>query len=231
MNLRDVIPGLVSIVLPVKDGEQHLAAALESVRAQTYEAFEIVVVDDGSTDRSAEVARSFTGVRVVSQPNAGVPVARNRGVSESRGEFVAFLDHDDEWTPQKLEVQVARLVYKPELGYVVARLEFVLEPGMQRPSWLRPELLVGPQPGRVPSNLLVRRAALDAVGPFRPELRHGDDVDWFTRAVDAGVQGEMVPEVLLRHRVRKGNLTANVEKSRADMFRALRASIVRKRGE
>src|SRR5262249_9200661 len=140
-------------------------------------------------------------------------------------------DHDDEWAPQKLEVQVARLMDKPELGYVVARLEFVLEPGMQRPNWLRPELLVGPQPGLVPSNLLARRAALDVVGPFRPEFRHSDDVDWFTRAIDAGVRGEMVPDALLRRRVRKGNLTANVEKSRAEMFRALRASIARKRGE
>ena len=166
MIIRDLVPGLVSVVLPVKDGEQHLAGALESVCAQTYEAVEVVVVDDGSTDRSAEVARSFAGVRVISQPNAGAPVARNRGVSESRGEFVAFLDHDDEWAPSKLKMQVAQLVDKPDLGYVIARLEFVLEPGMQRPSWLRPELLGGPQPGRVPSNLLVRRR----------RVRHGRSV-------------------------------------------------------
>lgn len=223
---------LVSVIVPVLDGESHIGAALESVLAQDHDAVEIVVVDDGSADRTGEIARSFEGVRVIRQENAGVAAARNRGVRESRGAYCAFLDHDDAWEPEKLRVQAAHLDAHPEIGFVVARLRFLLEAGATRPTWLRPELLEGPQPGRVPSNLMVRRRVFETVGPFRTTFQQGgEDVDWFARAADLDVRSEMLADALLLRRVHGDNVTGRVEASREDMFRALRESIARKRAK
>src|SRR5438552_10684660 len=100
---------LVSVIMPVYNGERYLAAAIRSVLAQTYTAAEVIVVDDGSTDDSAEIVHKFgTAVRYESQLHRGSPDAsRNRGVELARGEYLAFLDQDDLWTNNKLELQVA----------------------------------------------------------------------------------------------------------------------------
>jgi len=97
----------ISVIIPAYNSEVFLARALRSVEAQTFRDFEIVLVDDGSTDGTAEIARSFESVRYFHQPNQLQAVARNRGLAEARGELIAFLDADDEWLPEKLERQLA----------------------------------------------------------------------------------------------------------------------------
>src|SRR5438045_4181238 len=90
---------LVSVIMPVYNGAAYLAGALASISAQTYPRYELVVVNDGSTDDSAAIVQSFPNVRYVYQENQGIAAARNFGVSFSRGELVAFLDQDDYWAP------------------------------------------------------------------------------------------------------------------------------------
>jgi len=108
----------VSVIIPVHNGAEFVGRAIESVLAQTYDAVEIVAVDDGSTDESADVVRGFAGrVTLVSQSNLGVSRARNAGVNASSGTLVAFLDQDDWWRPSKVELQVARFS-DPEVGLV-----------------------------------------------------------------------------------------------------------------
>jgi glycosyltransferase involved in cell wall biosynthesis len=97
----------VSVIIPALNAEAFLARAVRSVEAQTYSDYEIIVVDDGSTDATAKVAQSFKSVRYFHQFNQYQAVARNRGLKEARGEMVAFLDADDEWLPEKLERQLA----------------------------------------------------------------------------------------------------------------------------
>ena len=100
-------PGLISCVIPVFNGERYLGEALESVLAQSYQPLEVIVVDDGSTDETAEVARRYgERVRYVWQPNAGETAARNLGLTAAHGEFIAFLDADDVWDSEKLERQI-----------------------------------------------------------------------------------------------------------------------------
>jgi glycosyltransferase involved in cell wall biosynthesis len=109
----------VSVVIPARDGEQHLVEAIESVLAQSRPPDEVVVVDDGSTDGTAAVARGFGAqVVVVSQPQLGVAPAVNRGVQESRGTLLAFVDADDLWLPGKLELQLTALRERAELEAV-----------------------------------------------------------------------------------------------------------------
>src|SRR5436853_749734 len=101
------MPSLVSVIIPVYNCEQYLAEAIQSVLAQTHPTIELIVVDDGSTDNSAAVAKSFAVVRYVFQRQGGPGAARNRGISLARGSFLAFLDADDVWVAGKLTRQLA----------------------------------------------------------------------------------------------------------------------------
>src|SRR3989442_14959767 len=117
-------PPSVSVVIPVYNGERYLVDAIQSVLDQTYQNFEVIVVDDGSTDGSAAVAKRFgEAIRFVHQANGGVCKARNTGIAAARGGYLAFLDQDDLWLPDKLAVQVAYLDSHPEVGAVYCQCQ------------------------------------------------------------------------------------------------------------
>ena len=97
---------LVSVIIPVYNGENYLSQAIDSVIDQTYSPIELIIVDDGSTDKSKEIASSYSQVNYVYQENQGVAIARNTGIFKSQGEYIAFLDQDDIWTANKLKLQV-----------------------------------------------------------------------------------------------------------------------------
>ena len=120
----------VTVIVAAYNGERFLSETLESVFAQDFDSFEVVFVDDGSQDRTGEIAQSFP-VRYVRQENRGLPVARNAGLALAGGELVAFLDDDDVLTPTKLSVQVRYLDEHPETGCVLGRQEWILEDGVE----------------------------------------------------------------------------------------------------
>jgi glycosyltransferase involved in cell wall biosynthesis len=219
---------LVSVVVPVYDGEQFLAAAIESALAQDYPRQEIVVVDDGSTDASAEIAAAYP-VTLLRQANAGVAGARNAGVAASHGELIAFLDQDDLWHEHKVSRQVAVLAARPSVGFALTQMEIVLEPGVPRPEWLDESMLDRPMGAPIPSALMVRRETFEVVGGFDPAYRITCDTDWLARAKDAGVESVEVDEPLLRYRIH----TRNGAHERDALFRelklALHASVRRQR--
>lgn len=220
---------LVSTIVPVYNGERFLAFALQSLFAQDYCPFEVIVVDDGSTDSSAAIAQSFKGVRYLSQPHAGVAAAKNTGIAAARGEFIAFLDHDDTWPPNKLSVQMGYLLQHPEVSCVFSRHHIFLEPGTPRPSWLKPEFLENDQVGAFACTMVVRRAVFDQIGLFNLDYQVGEDTDWIVRAKDAGVAMTILPDVLLYRRVHGSNISSLIKVHHATLTRILRASIERKR--
>lgn len=222
-------PGLVSTIIPVYNGEEFLARAIESVWAQNYRPLEVIVVDDGSSDGTASVARRWPEVRYLYQPNQGHGTAKNTGIARARGEYLAFLDADDWWKPEKLRLQVERLRSHPEAGYVICHARYVLECGATNLPGLKPELLQQPSPAFLPSALLVRRTTLATVGVFDPAFKDGNDSDWFFRAQDLGFPKMILPEVLLYRSIHGGNQSNRVEALRQDMLRLIRASIQRKR--
>jgi glycosyltransferase involved in cell wall biosynthesis len=225
-------PALVSCVVPVYNGELYLGEALESVLAQTYRPIEVIVVDDGSTDDTADVIASY-GDRVWSArlPNSGTPAARNLGLSLARGEFVAFLDADDLWHPEKLARQMARFQARPELDMCVTHAQNFWIPELsEEAARYQGRRFTQPLPGYVLQTLLVRRRFFDVVGPLDISLRLGDDNDWFLRAYDQGATVELLPEVLLYRRLHHANLTRRtIDQAPEALLRVVKKTLDRRR--
>jgi len=199
----------ISVVLPVYDGEHFLAEALESVRAQTRRADEVVVVDDGSTDRSAEILADYNEIKLIRQTHAGVAEARNVGVARTTGDVVVFLDQDDVWHPERLARAAAALESDAELGIVVCAQVNFLTPGMREtPEWLDPRMLGTRQHGFGANALMARRDVLSRVGAFDPSLVPLEDSEWLVRALDSGVRYLHLDEPLVRRRIHDRNLSA-----------------------
>lgn len=223
----------VSCIVPVYNGARFLGEGLDSILAQTHRDLEIIVVDDGSTDGSGDVARGFGDpVTVVRQDNAGPAAARNRGVAEATGDFVAFLDADDLWVETKLERQLARFQARPELGYSVTLTQNFWEDEVAEER----ERMTGharsrPIPGYVTLTLLTPRSWMQRVGGFDTGLAHGDAADWFRRADAAGAVGELLDEVLARRRLHRDNRSRRMaEGSRNEFLAMLKRKLDAERG-
>src|SRR4051794_11156145 len=164
----------IAVVIPVYNGERFVGEAIESVLAQSLPAAEVVVVDDGSSDRSAAVAEEFgPPVRVLRKPHRGVSAARNAGVAESGAELIAFLDADDRMKPDRLERQAAALAEAPARAIALGGGGGLSDPGLDPPPQ-RDEGRRSATP-YTPMTLLAPRDAFDQVGPFDETMRMGQD--------------------------------------------------------
>lgn len=219
---------LVSVIIPVCNGQQYLAEAIESALGQTYQPIEIIVVDDGSTDKSAEIAKSYDQVHYMFQPNQGVSVARNTGLSVAQGEFIAFLDADDQWAADKLSLQVNYLLSHPQVGCSITYQKIVLEPGATVPPLFKKELLDKDHPGYVPSTLMVRKTVFDQIGGFDPTyVNAGEDIEWFSRVKDAGIDMAILPETLLFRRMHNDNISLQRRPDFSQLLKTIKKSIDR----
>lgn len=214
---------VVSVVVPTHNGARFLAEAIGSVLAQSGPSIEVIVVDDGSQDGSARIAAAFGDpVRVVGQPRGGVASARNRGITSARGAFVAFLDHDDVWAPDKLERQMAAFAARASLEVCVGHIQRF------RGAWSGPdmELIGDPVPGFVTVTMLVRREAFDRVGLFNPLLEHSDTAEWLLRGEGIGLAVHLLPDVLTYHRSHETNTSLlSADRSRREFLRLAKARI------
>jgi glycosyltransferase involved in cell wall biosynthesis len=208
---------LVSVVVPVYNAEEFLRETLDSVFALDYEPFEVIVVDDGSTDASAAIAESYAGVRCIRQENRGPSEARNEGIRIARGEFVAFVDSDDVVLPDKLSVQVGYLLDHPDVTATLGRQVWITPP----PNAV-PDLVWGDLDGIPLLSMVIRRAALVEVGCFDPALRGPEDTDLLMRLREEGYQFIVLSEVVMRRRYHGGNLVAGrrVAATSLDLLRA-----------
>jgi glycosyltransferase involved in cell wall biosynthesis len=220
---------LVSVIIPVYNGGRYLRAALESVFAQTYRPFEVIVVDDGSVDDSGVIAQSFPEVRYMHQANQGVAAARNNGIDAARGELLAFLDQDDLWTPEKLKLQIGYLLSHPDLGYTLTHQQFFLDPGATLPAWFRKELLSLVHTGWVLGTLVVRRTAFEQVGNFATGYAAANDSDWFFRAKAAEIPMAVVPELLLLKRIHGANESGRAKEVLSELLKVVKSSLDRQR--
>ncbi len=222
----------ISVVIPVFNGERYLSAALDSAGAQSRPPLEIIVVDDGSTDGTAAILAARPDVRVLRQPNQGPAAARNRGLGVAVGDYVAMLDADDLWPPDRLDVLGAVLDNDPAVGVVWGTQQLLIEPGAPMPDWVPPGDPATLSPTELPrptGAFMARRAAFDAVGGYDPDLRHGEDSDWALRVKDLGIGWAMIDDVVLTRRLHEHNLTLDSNAQRRAMFAVLQRRAARRR--
>jgi glycosyltransferase involved in cell wall biosynthesis len=227
----------VTVVVPVYGVEQYIVAAVKSVLAQTYTHFELLIVDDGSPDRSIELCRQFTDprIKILQQPNGGPAAARNLGIYHAKGDYIAFLDGDDIWLPDKLAKHVAHLESSPEVGVSFCRSALINEAGtplgiyqvVTKLDRIRPIDLLCRTPisnGSVP---VIRREALEAIRYtvckdgqehvcyFNPDrqLHPSEDVEcWLRIAIKTPWTIAGIPEALTLYRVNSQGFSANLWK-------------------
>jgi glycosyltransferase involved in cell wall biosynthesis len=202
---------LVSVVVPVYNGDKFIGEAIASLRRQGHPNLEIIVVDDGSTDGTADVVAQAAGpdLHYIRQANSGPPAARNTGVRAARGAVLGFLDADDLWTDDKLALLLPRLMSDPEVDIVYGRTQIMVQSGntggkLMFTPYQEPKAALTLQGG------LFRSAVFQRVGLFDPEQRYADDVEWFLRAQDRGLKIVSYPEVTWYYRRHGQNITNQV---------------------
>ena len=190
---------MISVIIPLYNKAGSIAQALDSVLAQEYQDFEIVVVDDGSTDGGASVVENYGDacIRLVRQENAGVSAARNRGIEEARGEYVAFLDADDEWMPEYLSVQYELVQKYPQCDVFVTNYEFHNEDGVVTPTRINKlsfdtedgildnyfEVAISSTPPISSISIMMRKECMHKIGGFPVGVTLGEDLLTWARLV------------------------------------------------
>lgn len=227
--MRDSLP-LVSVIIPVFNC-RYLGDAVHSVMEQTYPFLEIIVVDDGSTDGSAEAAARLEKVKLLRTENRGVAAARNAGLRNCSGDFISFIDADDLWLKDKTAEQVAFLASHHEVDAVHGRFRNFFEKGAAMPPWVEREKFLDPGAGKLISlgTLLIRKKAAALAGWFDETFRAGEDLDWFARFVDKGIRVSFADRPVLLRRLHGGNISLARGQGRENLLRIFKATIDRKR--
>lgn len=205
----------VSVIIPTYNRADLIGETVESVLKQTFDDFEIIIVDDGSTDSTKKVVRGFNGpIKYIYQENRGRSYARNRGFEVSSGDYVCFLDSDDLLTPRMFERQVSLLDSNSNLGFVYSGYQFINQAGDILPQ---PEVYRGRQlrRGRIfrfliyfdfipPSTVMTRRSCIDQIGLFESSFEPAEDLDWLLR-MSSMYDTDYIPEPLFLFRKHDGN--------------------------
>ncbi len=233
----------VSVIIPVYGVERYISKTIESVLEQTYKDFELLIVDDGSPDRSVEICQRFTDPRIciIRQQNQGVCAARNAGIHQAQGEYLAFLDGDDLWLPEKLEKHVEHLESSPGVGVSFSRSAFIDEAGqplglyqLSELQGITPPYILYRNPIGNGSAPVIRRQALEAIKfqedfgtslkdcYFDEQLHHVEDIEcWLRIILQTNWQIEGIPEALTLYRVNPSGASTNLLKQFESLERVL----------
>ncbi|MCC7394933.1 MAG: glycosyltransferase family 2 protein [Sphingomonadaceae bacterium] len=214
----------ISIILPCHNGAAFIADALDSVLDQSRPADEIIVVDDGSADASAEICLSYgSRIRLIRQSRQGAGAARNVGVWASSGDIIGFLDADDSWPPDSVAMRLGQMAATGAdivFGQVRQCRDKV---GVAAPR-------IGPDmAGRLAGTMLVRRAIFEHVGGFDPSLPSGEVIEWTARAADAGAVMADCDALTLYRRVHGGNMMLHRPDASGEALTMLRQTLARRR--
>ena len=220
----------LSVVIPVRNGEKHLGATIESVLDEGFGSIEIIVVDDGSTDQSAAVAESFgQAVRCLRREARGLAAARNAGWTHALAPFVMHLDADDLVVPGSIALRLAVLTGNREVGIVTGHFESFFSDDLDAEARARIALPEGPRRGHIAGSSIVRRNLIDRVGPLDETIRGAADIDWYARATEAGIGIVVLPDIVLLRRIHGRNLNLTSSDQSIDRLRMVKAALDRRR--
>ncbi len=221
---------LVSVIIPVFNAELYVREAIQSVFDQTYRPIEVICVNDGSKDGSLQVLQSL-GEKITvidSKENGGIGEARNKGVHAAKGVYLAFLDADDVWKPEKLAVQMNQLKQNPQLDIVFTKLQCFLSPELSEEVKQLRYCPASPLAGIVAGTSLMKKDFFLKVGYFNPLLRIGEFIDWFSLAKSMGAVFDMLPDVFLLRRIHATNTGVFNRPFRKDFVKIIKESLERK---
>jgi glycosyltransferase involved in cell wall biosynthesis len=220
---------LVSAIIPVFNRQKYIAEAIDSVLAQTYDAIEIIVVDDGSSDDSAVIVKNYNSphIRYHYQKNQGISAARNKGVELAIGEFYAFLDSDDLWMPTKIERQLDAFRSNIELDLVFSKVSQFQEPGTSAKIKFDPNI----QMGIIPSSMIIKADSFKQVGGFSIRWRVVEFLDWYARVLEVGLTSQVINEPLTKRRIHDSNIGITEKNSKSAYLYVLKESLNRRRNQ
>jgi alpha-1,6-rhamnosyltransferase len=214
---------LVTAFMPVYNGEKYLEASLESLLAQDFPRVEIVVCNDGSTDRSAAILSRYPTIKTIQQPNAGRAAACAAAIEASTGDFLTSFDADDLWPSNRISLQAQHLLEHPETGCVLGRQEW-----MNPPPWLGRDPVFGDLDGVPIGSAMFRREVYALIGGFDVSFGHSEDMDLLFRMREHGVDIAILSEIVLFRRFHEDQMTVSPP-SVPPILRSLRQKIERER--
>lgn len=218
---------LISIIIPVHNGAHFINTAIENILSQNYPAIEIIIVDDGSEDNTKEIVENLdVDVRYFHQPNSGPASARNKAIRDISAEYIAFLDVDDLWPEKNLDVLMKELIENPDLdlvrGYAQLfsmdddeKIDYIGNPKESFPNYIGAGVY--------------RKSAFNKVGLFDPDLRFGEDADWYNRAREIKIKMKRLDEVTLFVRRHEANMTKGKNLVELNMLKVFKKKLERKR--
>lgn len=211
---------LVSVIIPAHNAAKFIVEAIVSVATQSYTQWEIIVVDDGSTDATASMVQKLPyPITLIQQSNQGISGARNAGLAQAKGELVAFLDADDVWLPTKLAKQVAYLDQHPTTEIVFSLAQNSYDPHHNSQNTL-PIIRA-----HVPPNCLFRASLLQKIGVFDEKFKLGEFADWYGRIVNAGMEMGIVEELLVLRRIHGENMGIKNQHQQIEYVRILKRKL------
>lgn len=221
----------ISVVVAAYNAERYIKAAIDSILAQTHRANEVIVVDDGSTDATNRILQEYgSDIRLLRQANEGSSSASNKGIKLASGNLLAFLDADDLWPRNKLELQLAVLKQRPEVEAVFGMARQFISEDLTPEETRRHVHRTEAQPGISKNTMLIRREVFGRIGYFDSNFRYIEFLDWYLRAIESGLRAEILPEVLTERRLHNTNtglISRNTQ--RAENLLAIKRSLDRRR--
>ena len=212
-----------TVVMPAYNAAAYLSQTIESVLSQSFTNFELIIIDDGSTDDTSEIAQKYSEidnrVKVLLQSNQGVSATRNKGISLSQSKYIAFIDADDKWFPENLKLHFEHLEKNPHLGVSYAKVEFLHPDGNHtgkiargRLTKLQPQHFLYENPTMTVSNIVVRRQVFEEVGCFDCTMSYSEDIDFLFRTACSRWKVEGIDQILLAYRTTQGGLSSQLYK-------------------
>ena len=218
----------ISVIIPARNAERYLGESIASIRAQTHPVREIIVVDNDSDDGTAAMARQ-AGAVTVTEPLQGASFARNRGVSVAEGSFLAFLDADDLWVPEKLEWQMEAFGRDPSLEAVFGLMEQFISPDVHPEEALSLHCPREAATARLPSAMLIRRESFLRVGPYSSECKRAEVLEWNVRAMEMGLRQLGIPRIVARRRLHASNSGITMREYNFEYLRIIRMKMLREK--
>jgi len=221
---------LISVIIPVYNCERYLAEAIESVLAQIYRPVEVIIIDDGSTDRTAQVALRYEPeITYFFQPNAGSSAARNQGVRLSHGSYLAFHDADDIWVKNKLALQIQVFHDESQVDAVFGHVKQFYSPDLDEDTRKRIVCQENLMPGYLSTTMLIRREAFFRVGIFQDRWEVGEEMNWIIRAREVSLKMVLLPDLLYYRRLHTENKGLRLKDKQQQRLHILKAALDRRR--